>query len=119
MTAAECLINLKILTNEMWESAKEAADETCKEVGLVSTKNFCPVLTGALKESFKDEVTENTKQKYTHELSYNTYYAWWVHEKDLPHWNPPNAQWKFLETPVIEYTPKFFENVRNAVERTL
>jgi hypothetical protein len=111
--AAACYQGVVGYSNLMWEAAKRATDDTSKEILMVSTQNFCPIDTGALRESAKDEVKKDSRTEYTRELSYNTDYAWWVHE--LPYRHAPPTQWKYLETPLNLYTNKFFSKVEYEV----
>jgi hypothetical protein len=113
--AEACYMAFVGYTNLMWEAAQKASDETSKEIIMVSSQNFCPVDTGALKESADDKVAKNSRTAYTHELSYETDYAWWVHELPYQHYNPPMAQWKYLETPLYLYSEKFREKVASEV----
>jgi len=114
MTAAECITNTAIISKLMWEAGKKAVDETTHEIFLISTENFCPVDTGALKASAKETVKEDSGEAYTKEISYGNSevnYSWWVHELPYRHYNPPNAQNKYLEVPLNLYSDKLQKNV--------
>jgi hypothetical protein len=111
--AAACYQGVVGYSNLMWSAAQKATDNTAKEILMVSSQNFCPIDTEALRQSAEDKVSKNTKTEYTHELSYNTDYAWWVHE--LPYRHAPPTQWKYLETPLNLYTEKYYSNLESEV----
>ena len=112
MTAAQCSAGIKRALDKMREAAQEATEETANEIFQVSTQNYCPVDTGLLKSSAKNEVVDNSANKYSHRISYNTHYAIYVHEIPIAHYNPPSAQWKYLETPFKIYAAKFPDKLK-------
>jgi len=122
MTAAECAFKTKLISDAMWNAAKKAVDDTTHEIFLVSTETFCPVDTGDLKGSAEDTIVENTNSRYIRKISYGNSkvdYAYWVHEIPYNHYNPPNAQWKYLEVPLNMYSLKLQSNVNSAMEDAL
>jgi hypothetical protein len=103
----------------IWGAAKAGLDKSSNEVLTISRDRYCPVDTGKLKASAKDEVIENTEDTYTREISYSTDYVFYVHEIPYQHLNPPTATWKFLETPFERHEQKFSESIENAVRDVL
>jgi hypothetical protein len=116
MTAAECFISIQQLTQEMWEAGKDAVDDFTKAIETVSKEIYCPVDTGELKGSCRNHIVRNNKRWYFREISYNTYYAWYVHEQPTPHANPTSAQWKYLSTPLFMYQANLIRSVTDAME---
>lgn len=107
MTAATASTQLLAATEAIWEIAKKQFKEVAEECMEVSKENYCPVDTGALKESAEIEEVTNSSTQYELELSYNTPYAIYVHE--ISYYHHPHGQWKYLEVPVNLYRPKFQE----------
>lgn len=111
--------NLESLLGKVFKEACEAIDEKTHEVYLVSTENFCPYLTGELKGSATEETITNTDEEHTNEIAYNADHAKIVHEVNIPHYNPANAQWKYLEVPLGMYEDKILESVKTAVRNNI
>lgn len=119
---SSCIIKTRLISNAMWNAAQEATKTTAHEIATISKETFCPVDTGSLKESQTENVSENTKSNFTVKISYGNEkvnYAYWVEAIPYNHYNPPNAQWKYLETPLIMYQNKLQSNVTSGMEGVL
>jgi hypothetical protein len=112
-------IGVEAAVSGIWDAACKALDESVHEISEISKNNFCPVDTGDLKGSEKDELVVDSEDEHTREISYDTPYAVYVHEIPVSHYNPPSAQWKFLETPVRLNESKLVENIKSAVSGSL
>lgn len=108
-------VNIDSVLNAVLDSASKALDESVHEIFLISTETYCPVDKGDLKASAKDELVEDTNSERTREISYDRDYAKIVHEVPYNHFNPPMAQWKYLETPVRLQESKLVEKITSAV----
>jgi hypothetical protein len=126
---AACIAKFTTIVKRIDANAKKAVDKVSKEIYLVSKENYCPVDTGALKSTARDEIVDKGNEYY-HVISYGggssraittnvdhpvttwgtgnlhmkyfkVDYAWWVHELPYHHYNPPTAQRKYLEVPVL------------------
>ena len=113
MTAAQCMAQLIIISKRLEQAAKEATKQTADEILKASTEKYCPVETGELKKSAKLE-EENTGREYKVKISYNTEYAIYVHE--IARYYHPHGQYKYLETPFNELTPKLSSNVESKLK---
>ena len=101
-----------------WKAGCQALDESVNEIYLISKETYCPVNTGLLKSTAKDELVVDTQDEHTREISYGSAeanYARTVHEVPAEHYNPPEAQWKYLETPAELQKNKLIENVKSAM----
>lgn len=107
-------LNIEAVTDAMWKSACEALDEGTHEIYLISKETFCPVDKGDLKASAKDELVEDTDSEHTREISYTREYAKIVHEVPYNHYNPPAAQWKYLEVPMRLNESKLVDKITSA-----
>lgn len=141
--AEECITNLNMVGVAIWEAAKIANDNISNEIFLVSKENFCPVDTGALKASAKNEISKNSPTEYEHRLSYGesftgtvkfeseltawgtgelrmeyrdpVRYALIVHDVPNAHFNPPTASWKYLSIPLYMYQEKYRRALETAI----
>lgn len=117
--ASACAARTRLISNAMWAAAKQATKETAHEIALISKETFCPVDKGNLKNSQTENVSDDSNSKFTVKIAYGNEkvdYAYWVEAIPYNHYNPPNAQWKYLETPLIMYEGKLQANVSSAVE---
>lgn len=113
-SATSVALNIEAVTDGMWKAACEALDESTHEIFLISTETYCPVDTGELKDSAKDELIADTSTEHTREISYDTEYAKIVHEVPYNHSNPPMAQWKYLEVAMRLNESKLVGNITSA-----
>lgn len=105
-----------------WLASCQALDESVHEIYLQSTETYCPVDTGLLKSTAKDELIVDTHDEHTREISYGSEeanYARIVHEIPYAHYNPPMAQWKYLEVPIRLNEQKLIQNVKNAAREAV
>jgi len=109
--SAACVAKIELKAVLVDASVKKAVDEVCNEIFLFSTKICVPILSGTLKSSAKDVIKE-TSTSYIHDISYNTRYAWYVHEMYLQH--PHNKVRKYLEDPVNMYRAKLMVEIKDA-----
>jgi hypothetical protein len=107
-------LNIKAVTDAMWDAACKALDDSTHEIFLISTETYCPVDKGDLKASAKDELIVDTSTEHTREISYDTDYAKIVHEVPYNHYNPPMAQWKYLEVALRLQEKKTVDNISSA-----
>ena len=126
MKAAEINKLLKAKVEDVRETAKKGLDFGVMEVFNLSKNKYCPVDTGALKVSGKNEVSINTKKKYRRTITYGgstsiqfVYYEVIVHEVPYNHFNPPTATWKYLDRAVKDVQPKFDDYIKAFVRRVL
>jgi len=120
--ASACAARTRLISNAMWSAAKEATKDTAHEIATISKETFCPVLSGDLKNSQTEVVSEDSNSRFTVKISYGNEkvnYAYWVEAIPYNHYNPPNAQWKYLETPLLMYQGKLQANVNSAMEGAL
>jgi hypothetical protein len=116
--ADECIAKLLEKTGRINENVRNVVDSGCDVIFELSTEVFCPVDTGDMKGSAKNEVHDNGTDYY-HEISYETPYCWWVHELPYRHYNPITAQRKFLETPVNMMNKTIMDNIRTAYREAI
>lgn len=103
----------------IWEAACKSLDESSNEIFTISKETYCPVDKGDLKASAKDELVTDTGSEHTREISYDTDYAKIVHEVPYNHYNPPMAQWKYLETPMRIKESDLVEKIKSAVRDSI
>lgn len=99
---------------KMWKASCQALDESADEILKISSQTYCPVDTGLLKSTAKDELVVDSDSEHTRELSYDTDYAKIVHEVPYNHYNPPLAQYKYLEVPTRLQEQKVVANIQSA-----
>jgi hypothetical protein len=104
---------------KMWKASCQALDESTHEIHLISKDTYCPVDKGLLKSTAKDELIEDTASEHTREISYDTEYAKIVHEVPYNHYNPPLAQWKYLEVPMRLHESKLVDKVTSAARDSI
>lgn len=109
--------SLEVLMNEAYEAACKALDESVQEIFTESTEEYCPTDTGAMKASAKNELVADSDTEHTRELSYNTNYAIYPHERLNLHHNHGSA--KFLEIPVEQNKDKLIKNMTSAMRDSL
>lgn len=113
--AALCIANLTKVFKAMTDEAMDTTREWAEDTMTISQENFCPYKTGKLKSTGKVKTVTGTTRLYKVRLSYGEgiNYALAVHELPYNHYNPPNAQWKFLSTPFNMRTPSLIQDLQN------
>ncbi len=104
--------SIEAMFSNAYKAACEALDESVEEIFEESREEYCPVDKGVMKASAKNELVENSNTEHTRELSYNTPYAIFVHERLNLHHNHGSA--KFLEIPCEQNEEKLFDKLISA-----
>jgi hypothetical protein len=140
-----CIAKLIQIAENVNELSRQVVDDVCEEIYYESKEIMCPVDTGALKSTARNTVHDNGNEYY-HEISFggdssfaktthvdhpltawgsgnlhmgfsSVNYAWRVHELEIPHYNPPTAQRKYLEVPVLQRRQKLLNGLKTAFTR--
>lgn len=106
------MISIEALMNHAYLAACDSLDETVQEIFIESREEYCPVDKGAMKASAKNELVTNSNDEHIREISYNTNYAIYPHERLNLHHNHGSA--KFLEIPVTQNKDKLIKNIVSA-----
>ena len=101
MTAAECMAGILLVRQHMWDQAKTITKEFSEDVMTLARDTYCPIDQGPLRDSASVDETLSTETEYEVTLSFNTYYAVYVHEISRYHHESP-TRWKYLETALTE-----------------
>ncbi|MFA6727353.1 MAG: hypothetical protein WCS17_03930 [Prevotella sp.] len=104
--------SIESMFNIAYQAACDALDETVEKIFEESRDDYCPVDKGVLKASAKNELIENSTTSHTRELSYNTNYAIYPHERLNLHHIHGSA--KFLEIPCEQNEDKLYETLKSA-----
>ena len=110
-------VSIEALMNHAYQAACKALDDSVQEIFEESTETHCPVDKGVMKASAKNELISESNNEHTRELSYNTNYAIYVHERlNLYH---SHGSAKFLEIPIDQNKDKIIENIKSAAGDSL
>lgn len=107
------MISVEALFNGAYKAACDSLDETVENIFTESREEYCPVDKGNMKASAKNELVTNSNDEHIREISYNTDYAIYPHERLELHHNHGSA--KFLEIPAEQNKDKLVENMVSAV----
>jgi len=110
-------VSIEALMNHAYQAACKALDESVKDIFTESTEHYCPVDTGNLKSSAKNELITDTNTEHVREISYNTPYCVYVHE--IIRYHHGNKSAKYLEIPVEYSRVNILTNIRTAAGDSL
>ena len=100
--------------NEEMEDAVTEALESVKEL----SQSLCPVDTGRLRDSAQVTVVRGKNGSMKGTVTYDTPYAFFVHENPDAYHNPPTT-FKFLEIAFAERRPQMVRIIEDAVRAAL
>jgi len=118
MTAALCIANLITKAALIDNTSRYIITKWAKETKKVSQEQYCPVDTGATKNSYELTTEKNTLTEFFvritvgKDLDYPNY----VHEIPYSH---VHGQWKFLSTPFNNRSPSLMNELLDAGRRIL